>query len=136
MSNEVVNRLGMSGLLLIFLALVIALLVDTTNNTTSVMAKGQVPQGDPLQAPRAIEKYGCGSCHVIPGIAGANGMVGPQLANVSERSFLAGELPNTPDNLIMWIQHPQHVKPGTDMPEMGVSDAEARDIAAYLYSLH
>ncbi len=136
MSNEVVNRLGMSGLILIFLALVIALLANTTNNTTSARAQQQVPEGDPRQASQAIQKYGCGSCHVIPGIAGAEGAVGPRLTHISERSFLAGELPNTPDNLVMWIQHPQHVKPGTAMPEMGVSDAEARDIAAYLYSMH
>ncbi len=135
MSNELVNRLGMSGLLLIFLALAIALLVDTTKNTTSAMAQQQVAQGDPLQAPQAIQKYGCGSCHVIPGINGAEGAVGPRLTHISERSFLAGELPNTPDNLIMWIQHPQKVKPGTAMPEMGVSDQDARNIAAYLYSL-
>ncbi len=136
MSNEVVNRLGMSGLLLIFLALAIAILANIANNGTSAMAKQQVPQGDPLQAPQAIQKYGCGSCHAIPGVAGAEGTVGPKLTNISERSFLAGELPNTPDNLILWIQHPQHVKPGNDMPEMGVSDADARNIAAYLYSMH
>ncbi len=136
MSSDVVNRLGLSGLLLVFLALAIAILANIANNSTSAMAQQQVPQGDPRQAPLAIQKYGCGSCHVIPGIAGADGMVGPKLTGISERSFLAGELPNTPDNLIMWIQHPQKVKPGTAMPELGVSDADARNIAAYLYSMH
>ncbi len=135
MSSKLLNRLGVTGLLLVFLALVIALLVNTTNNNTAVMAEQQVPQGDPHQAPQAIAKYGCGSCHVIPGINGAQGEAGPRLTHISERSFLAGELPNTPDNLIMWIQHPQKVKPGTAMPEMGVTDNDARNIAAYLYSL-
>ncbi len=135
MNIKLLNRLGVTGLLLVFLALVIAILVDTTNNSTSVMAEQQVPQGDPLQGRQAIQKYGCGSCHVIPGINGAQGEVGPRLSYISERSFLAGELPNTPDNLIMWIQHPQKVKPGTAMPEMGVTDNDARNIAAYLYSL-
>ncbi len=136
MSSELTNRLGLGGLLLVFLALAIALLINTTNNPTSAMAKQPVPQGDPLQAPQAIQKYGCGSCHVIPGISGAEGAVGPRLTHLSQRSFLAGELPNTPENLILWIQHPQKVKPGTAMPEMGVSDADARNIAAYLYSMH
>ncbi len=135
MSSELTNRLGMGGLLLVFLALAIALLINTANNPTSAMAKQSVPQGDPLQAPQAIQKYGCGSCHTIAGIAGAEGAVGPRLTHLSQRSFLAGELPNTPENLILWIQHPQQVKPGTAMPEMGVSDADARNIAAYLYSM-
>ncbi len=136
MSSELTNRLGMGGLLLVFLALAIALLINTANNPTSVMAKQSVPQGDPLEAAQAIQKYGCGSCHVISGIEGAEGAVGPRLTHLSQRSFLAGELPNTPENLILWIQHPQQVKPGTAMPEMGVSDADAHNIAAYLYSMH
>ncbi len=134
MSKESVNRLGLGGLLLIFLAFAIALLVNTANHTP-VMAKQQVPEGDPLQAQAAIQKYGCGTCHTIPGIQSAHGKAGPELTNLSERSILAGRLPNNPDNLMLWIQHPQQVKPGSDMPEMGVSDSDARNIAAYLYSL-
>lgn len=94
-----------------------------------------VPGGDPAQGPQSIVNYGCGSCHQIPGVAGANGHVGPSLAGIAERSFLAGALPNNPDNLILWIQHPQQVIPGNAMPELGVSEPAARDIAAYLYTL-
>jgi cytochrome c len=50
------------------------------------------------------------------------------------RQYLAGRLPNTPDNMARWIQHPQSISPGNVMPELGVGDAEARDIVAYLYS--
>jgi cytochrome c1 len=57
------------------------------------------------------------------------------LANLSRRTILAGQLPNNPDNLMLWIEHPQRVRPGNDMPELGVSESDARDIAAYLYSL-
>src|ERR1051326_5677022 len=135
MTNESVNRIGTSLLLLVFLALAIAILANIPNHT-EVMAKQHVSAGDPLQAPAAIARYGCGTCHQIPGIAGADGRVGPRLANLSKRTILAGQLPNKPDNLILWIEHPRHVRPGSDMPELGVSDAEARDIAAYLYSLH
>lgn len=90
--------------------------------------------GDPDRGEAAIGKYGCGACHQIPGIPGARGRVGPSLKGVSGRIMLAGRLSNTPPNMIYWVQHPQLVEPGTDMPELGMSDQDARDIAAYLYT--
>jgi cytochrome c len=90
--------------------------------------------GDSDRGEAAIGKYGCGACHEIPGIPGARGRVGPSLKGVSGRVVLAGEVSNNPPNMIYWIQHPQQVEPGTDMPELGMSDQEARDIAAYLYT--
>lgn len=84
----------------------------------------------------AIGRYGCGSCHDIPGIRGANGLVGPPLQHWADRRIIAGEMENTPDHLITWITMPQAVEPGTAMPNMGISDGEARDIAAYLYTIH
>jgi cytochrome c len=134
MSKEMANRIGGAILLVVFGVLVIALLANTTADMP-VMTKQTVPDGNPLDAPEAIQRYGCGTCHSIPGVAGANGTVGPELENISSRSLLAGQIPNTPDNLMLWIQHPQMIRPGNDMPEMGVSDADARNIAAYLYSL-
>ena len=80
-----------------------------------------------------IASYGCGACHTIPGIAGADGMAGPPLNRFWERSYISGEVPNTWDNLIKYIQHPQNIEPGTVMPDLGVKDEEAREIAAYLY---
>lgn len=82
-----------------------------------------------------IESYGCGSCHTIPGIDSAEGTVGPPLSFWADRAYIAGNLPNNPDNLVRWIQNPQEVEPGTAMPVLGVTEAEARDIAAYLYTL-
>ena len=79
-----------------------------------------------------IEHYGCGSCHTIPGINGADGLVGPPLVHWSRRGYIAGVLPNDEDNLQFWIQHPQQVVPGADMPDMGIDQRETRDIAAYL----
>jgi len=79
--------------------------------------------------------YGCGACHVIPGVTGATGMVGPPLDGWSRRVYIAGNLANTPENLVRWIRYPQAVEPGTAMPDLGVNEADARDIAAYLYSL-
>jgi cytochrome c1 len=82
-----------------------------------------------------IRKYGCETCHTIPGVPGARGLVGPPLTGVGNRTYIAGELPNTPANLMTWIQHPHAVEPHTVMPEMGVTEADSRDIAAYLYTL-
>ena len=94
-----------------------------------------VAGGDAARGKTQIASYGCGSCHMIPGISGANGMVGPPLVAWSQRRIIAGEVPNTPDNLITWITVPQSIEPGVAMPNLGVSDGQARDIAAYLYTL-
>jgi len=80
-----------------------------------------------------IASYGCGACHTIPGIAGADGMAAPPLNRFYERSYISGEVPNTWDNLIKYIQHPQAIEPATVMPDLGVKEEEAREIAAYLY---
>lgn len=93
-----------------------------------------VPGGDPALGREAILRHGCGSCHTIPGVPGADTYVGPPLNNFNLRHYIAGLLPNTADNLILWIQFPQSVEPGTAMPDLGVSEIDARDIAAYLYS--
>jgi len=82
-----------------------------------------------------IRKYGCYACHSIDGVPGAHGLVGPPLEGIGNREFIAGELPNTPQNLMRWIQHPRQVEPHTVMPEMGVTEQDSRDIVAYLYTL-
>lgn len=94
-----------------------------------------VPGGDAESGRAAIQRYGCMSCHTVPGVPGAHGTVGPPLTDFGNRSYIAGILPNNPENLIHWIQHPQDVLPGNAMPELGVTDSDARDIAAYLYTL-
>ena len=91
--------------------------------------------GDPDNGISAIGRYGCGSCHDIPGIRSARGTVGPPLGGIATRTYLAGRLSNSPANMMRWIQHPQHVVRGTAMPEMGVTDIDARDITAFLYTL-
>ena len=91
--------------------------------------------GEPRRGRTLARSYGCGSCHRIPGVAGATGTVGPPLESVAVRSYLAGRLPNTPANLIRWVQHPHAIDPHTAMPELGMTDADARDVAAYLETL-
>jgi cytochrome c2 len=94
-----------------------------------------VVAGDPEQGREAIYAYGCGSCHQIPGVPSANATVGPPLENWANRYYIAGTLTNTPDNLITWIRNPQGIEPGTAMPNLDVTEQEARDMAAYLYTL-
>jgi cytochrome c1 len=89
--------------------------------------------GDPSRGALLVGRYSCGACHEIPGVEDANGLVGPPLAAFSRRTMIAGLLPNTPPNLVHWLRHPQAVTPGNAMPDLGITDAQARDIAAYLY---
>ncbi len=135
MNKVLANRLATGILVLVFLAFLIAIIVNIPARQPQVLAQPVVPGGVADAAPAAIAKYGCGSCHYIPGVDGANGAVGPALTHIAQQSLLAGQLENTPSNLILWIQHPQQVKPGADMPEMGVTLQDATNIAAYLYSL-
>lgn len=83
----------------------------------------------------AITVYGCGKCHTIPGIRGADGVVGPPLQSFALRTYIAGNFPNNPDTLTHWIMAPQSMKPKTAMPSLGLSEAQSRDIAAYLETL-
>ena len=94
-----------------------------------------IVRGEPEAGKEAIVRYGCGSCHTIPGIDGADAQLAPPLSHFRKRSFIAGQLANTPDNLVRWITDPGGVEPGTAMPDLGVSPQEAEDIAAYLYSI-
>jgi cytochrome c2 len=89
--------------------------------------------GDPQAGKAAILKYGCVSCHTIDGMQQSEALVGPPLFRMAGRSYLAGNLENNAANLIHFIQHPREVHNDTAMPEMGVTDSDARDIAAYLY---
>ena len=94
-----------------------------------------VEGGDPYRGAQSIQRQGCHSCHRIPGIRGANSYVGPPLNGWSARQYIAGNMENTPDNLIDWIMNPQAIEPDTAMPDMNIDEQEARDIAAYLYTL-
>jgi cytochrome c2 len=91
--------------------------------------------GDPARGAQLIQHFGCGSCHMIPGIEGADGLVGPPLEHVGERTIIAGLLANTPENMQTWLKDPQAIVPGNAMPNMELNDHEAKDVAAYLYTL-
>jgi cytochrome c len=93
-----------------------------------------VPGGDVQRGKAQIMATGCGACHVINGISTARGAVGPPLSGVAGRSLIGGVLPNTPDNLVRWIEDPPSISPNTAMPNLGLTTQQARDIAAYLYA--
>ena len=113
------------------LSVALALAACQDGGTPPRIVKG----GSTTIGKKLIAKYGCGSCHTIPGIKNAEGLVGPPLTHFGRRGTIAGELANTPDNLTSWVQDPHAVEPGTDMPNLGVTTQEARNIAAYLESL-
>lgn len=112
------------------LALAFPLAACGNSGATPVATGGNAHRGAKL-----IASIGCGSCHSIPGIADAVGKVGPPLDNIGARTIIAGKLPNTPENMIAWVESPQSIVPGNAMPNMGLTEAQARDVAAYLYTL-
>jgi cytochrome c2 len=113
------------------------LILTVLGSAVVILAAGCSPEIETRQttnsrAPDLMIHYGCPTCHVIPGVPGAVGKVGPSLTGLAQRSYLAGTLQNSPDNLVLWIQHPQQTHPGTAMPEMGVATDDAKDIAIFL----
>lgn len=94
-----------------------------------------VPGGDPERGREALRMYACHTCHVIPGVVGADKHVGPPLTAMANRRWIAGALPNAPENMIRWIMDPQSVERVTAMPHLEVTEPHARDMAAYLYTL-
>jgi cytochrome c len=127
--------MGVLGLVLLA-AVAIPLLVTAARQGPAREEEArQLTGGEPEKGPRAMQHYGCGTCHQIPGVPGATGTVGPALSGLGQRSYLAGKLSNSPENLLRWIQTPQQVVPGNAMPDMNIPDEDARHIAAYLYTL-
>jgi len=113
--------------------LVVAILGCDEGRATRAFTVGSI--GNVQHGRELIRGYGCGACHLIPGVHNARGTVGPPLIYLSERAKIAGELPNTPENLVRWLQNPKGLEPKTAMPILGLSEDQARDIAAYLYTL-
>ena len=91
--------------------------------------------GDRIAGRVAIQRFQCGACHVIPGIAGARGTVGPPLDAYGRRVYIAGKLPQDAALLARWIADAPSFAPGTAMPKIEMTQAQARDMVAYLYTL-
>lgn len=95
----------------------------------------RVHAGDAERGEAKLAQLECGACHAIPGIPGAFGRIGPTLAAYSKRSYVAGKFPNEPEVLVRFILDPPSMSPLTAMPAVPMTDADARDMAAYLYEL-
>jgi cytochrome c2 len=128
---RVIRRAGIAVALLTAPSLVAC----NGQNEANAAEAAAMTGGDPARGPDLMRKYGCQSCHTIPGVIGADGLVGPPLAGIASRSYIGGVLPNAPDNMLRWIQDPKKVDSLTAMPNVGVTPSDARHIAAYLYTL-
>lgn len=125
----------MSGKTLLTISLT-CLLLAACGGPSDIERIGQVTTGgDPARGATAISRYGCGSCHTIGGISEANGLAGPPLTGIGSRIYIAGVLQNTPTNMMQWIRNPKAVDEKTVMPNLGVTQQDAADIGAYLYTL-
>ena len=119
-----------------WLGMLIALLIGLASCTQEAeRTAAAMTGGEPSRGKQVIRQYGCTSCHTIPGIPEANALVGPSLEQMASRVYIAGVLPNTPENMLRWLQNPPAVDPLTAMPNLGVTEADARDMAGYLYTL-
>jgi cytochrome c1 len=94
-----------------------------------------MPQADPANGLKAIERVGCGACHAIPALYWPKGALGPSLEDYGDQGMIAGRLPNRPDLLARFVREAPTLIPGTTMPAMPLNEEESRDVAAYLYSL-
>ncbi|HLT25155.1 MAG TPA: c-type cytochrome [Zeimonas sp.] len=92
-------------------------------------------QADAANGRLLLRQFGCGECHLIPGVVNARGNVGPPLTHIARRTYLAGRVPNRPETMAQWIRAPQRFDPMTRMPDLQVSEAHARDMVAYLFTL-
>ena len=100
-----------------------------------VPAPQRVIGADQEAGREVIAEVACGICHVIPGIRGANGIVGPSLAGFGRRQLIGGVAPNQPAILIQWVKDAPSIAPGTGMPDLPLTEAQARDVAAFLLTL-
>ena len=91
--------------------------------------------GDAANGKLLLRQFGCGSCHEIPGVGDAQGRAGPPLKGIAGRIYIGGVLANTPENMAAFIREPQRHEPRTLMPDLGVTEPHARDMAAYLATL-
>lgn len=122
--------------LLVFAVLLFTMLsLSSCGRLPETSFRQEVVGGEPDRASNAFQEYGCIACHRIPGVPRAQALVAPPLDDWADRRYIAGQFANTPENLIQWIMFPQELSPGSAMPDMGVTEADARDMAAYLFTL-
>lgn len=135
MQISITRYLTLGAVLLVPSLMLAAYWISARVHRSPAESRWHVPVADAERGKVLIQQYGCSTCHTVPGVAGARGKVGPRLDQLKEKAYVGGVLPNNPQNLIYWIQHPRDASPRTAMPDLSVVPRDARDIAAYLYSL-
>ena len=117
------------------LSLILPLVLSGCTAIAEAVEQETIMTGDVEAGRVALATYGCHSCHTIPGVVGANSLVGPPLNGWAQRAYIAGLLPNEPAHLVAWIRYPQAIEPGTAMPNLDVTEEDAINMSAYLYTL-
>lgn len=120
---------------IVWILLSTLLLTALSCNSQREAEAPMVTAGDAERGRTLIRKYGCGTCHLVPGVEGAVGTMGPPLAGIADRPILMGGIPNEPANMMKWIRDPREINPRTLMPDLNLGEQDASDIAAYLYTL-
>jgi cytochrome c1 len=110
------------------------LLISACDETQEAIDK-RVADARPAAGKAIIFRVGCGVCHIIPGIPGANGTVGPSLESFAERNLIGGVVPNRPELLAQWVRDAPSLIEETGMPDLPITEEEARNVAEYLYTL-
>jgi cytochrome c len=116
-------------------ALVGSMSVWQSGRAAAEREAAELTGGNPSLGKDALRALGCVACHEVPGFAGTKPRAGPPLAGFALRTFVAGTTENTPHNLVQFIRDPRSVAPRSAMPKLPMSEDQARDMAAYLYTL-
>jgi cytochrome c2 len=120
---------------LLFVVVVVGIVIEYAEQRQRMRMHASIEvAGDASRGEALFIQYGCGSCHALRGVRTATGMVGPPLDGIAIRAIIGGHIANKPANMERWIRDPQHVAPGTAMPDLNVGEADARDITAFLYT--
>src|SRR3954465_12144641 len=133
-SLSVKTALSLLAAAILVVALVAVLWEAAHERAQARVHAAAITGGDPGRGEAMFIEYGCGSCHAVQNVRTATGNVGPPLDGIATRVIVAGHLANNPPNMEHWIRDPQQVSPGTAMPDLNVSQGDARDITAFLYT--
>jgi cytochrome c2 len=133
-SLSVRSKFGIAASVVILIAIIAIMYEYAEQRHLMRIHAAAATGGDPKRGEAMFIQYGCGSCHALQDVRDATGSVGPPLDGIAGRVIIAGHLANTPQNMERWIRDPQHVSPGTAMPDLDVGEADARDITAFLYT--
>ena len=118
------------------LLLTFALACNDAEQPATSQAAAASPAGNAERGKLLAAQYGCNVCHIVPGVEGPRGSLGPSLEGIASRPAISnGAVKNTPENLAQYIQNPASLNPQSTMPPLGLPAGDANDIAAYLMTL-